>query len=285
VSGQARAPAGARVAVVGHVELVEFLVVSSLPRAGSVSHAQEAFERAGGGGGVAAGVLAELAAEVELFTALGDDPVGRRAQEQLRARGVTVHAALRDRPSRRAVTLLERGGERTIVTIGERLAPHGEDPLPWERLAEADAVYFTAGDAAALRRARQARVLVATPRAGAALAGGPRLDALIWSARDAHESELAAAVKSRARVLIATDGERGGRWWQAKRPAGASDSPTEEGRWEAVSPPGPIHDTYGAGDAFAAAVAHALGAGCALPDAIAFGAQWGARMLTRRGAP
>src|SRR5579875_1509699 len=174
------------VAVVGHVELVEFLVVDHLPEAGEILPAAEAFVRAAGGGGVAAGVLAELGADVELFCALGDDRIGRMARAQLEERNVRVHAALRERPTRRAMTLLERAGERTIVTIGERLAPTATDPLPWDRLARAAAVYFTAGDLGALHRARQAPLLVATPRAGEMLASGPRLDALVWSAADAR---------------------------------------------------------------------------------------------------
>src|SRR5580704_2006361 len=45
-----------------------------------------------------------------------------------------------------------------------------------------DAIYFTAGDEAALRAARaRARVLVASPRTGAALGQGIPLDALVLS--------------------------------------------------------------------------------------------------------
>jgi ribokinase len=276
----------ARVAVVGHIEWVQFLVVPRLPHAGEVSHAEGSFFRAAGGGGVAAGVLVELGAEVELFTALGDDASGAEACAQLRAAGVVVHSARRQPPSRRAVSLLERGGERTIVTIGERLAPLGADPLPWERLAGADAVYFTAGDLAALRHARRARVLTATPRAGGPLGEGPPLDALIWSASDAHESRLAEACQSRAEVLVATDGEHGGCWWRGGDGGSAKTPPAHaDGRWRAIAPRGPVHDSYGAGDAFAAAVTFALGSGASLPEAMALGAEWGARMLTRAGAP
>jgi ribokinase len=263
-----------RAAVVGHVELVEFLCVERLPRRGEVAHSLQCFTRAAGGGGVAAGVLAELGAEVELFTALGDDDAGAQAHAQLQRHGARVHAALRRQPTRRAVSLLEHGGDRAIVTIGERLAPAGSDPLPWQRIAGAAAVYFTAGDAEALTHARRARALVATPRAGEPLSRGPRLDALIWSAHDPRERELAGRLAGAADVLIETDGANGGRW------RGAS-----EGSWEALAPPGPVLDSYGAGDAFAAAVALALGTGASIADAVACGAQWGARMLTRRGAP
>ena len=69
----------------------------------------------------------------------------------------TMHVAWRQEPTRRAVTLLKDGGERTIVTIGERLNPHGSDDLEWELLHSTDGVYFTAGDGGALQHGRDAR--------------------------------------------------------------------------------------------------------------------------------
>ena len=65
-----------RVAVVGHVEWVQFARVPHVPRAGEVIHAHDAFEEPAGGGGVAAVQLARLAGEAMLLTALGDDELG-----------------------------------------------------------------------------------------------------------------------------------------------------------------------------------------------------------------
>lgn len=262
-----------RVAVVGHIEWVEFLPVPRFPRRGEVIHAEESTQRAGGGGGVAAAVLAEFGAEVDFFTALGDDVVGRAAVSQLEERGVRMHVAWREEPTRRAVTLLERSGERTIVTLGERLEPRGSDGLEWELLREVESVYFTAGDAAALKRAREARILVASPRAQDVLETNT-IDALVFSESDPDESEWAKAAAAHARLLVATEGERGGRWW------GAS-----EGRWAAVPLPGPARDSYGCGDSFAAAFTLGLGRGDSIEEAAALGAQAGALALTRVGAP
>ena len=53
--------------------------------------------------------------------------------------------------------------------LGERIVPWVSDPLPWDALGELDGIYFTGGDAGAVRAARAARALVATSRALEAL--------------------------------------------------------------------------------------------------------------------
>ena len=117
---QAAAP---RVAVVGHVEWVQFARVEHVPAAGEVVHASDPFEEPAGGGAVAAVQLARLAGAATLITALGDDEPGRRSRERLAELGVEVHAATVELPTRRAVTLLDQRGERTIMTLGRRAGP------------------------------------------------------------------------------------------------------------------------------------------------------------------
>jgi ribokinase len=264
-----------RVAVVGHVEWVDFVPVERFPKPGEIIHASGAFARAAGGGGVVAVVLAELGADVDFYCALGRDELGRAAAAQLTDRGVRVHPAWRDEPTRRAVTLLDPDHERTIITMGDRLQPLASDPLEWDRLQRADGVYVTAGDTGAMEHARQARVLVASPRARDALGQeGPMIDALVYSAGDAGEREWAARVAYRVRLHVATEGARGGSW------RGES-----EGRWSPVPPPGEPRDAYGCGDSFAAGVTFALAGGSSIEDAVALGAQRGALCLTRAGAP
>jgi ribokinase len=264
-----------RVAVVGHVEWVDFIPVERFPAAGDVVHSQQTFARAAGGGGVVASVLAELDVEVDFFCALGRDTHGHAAAQELTRRGVHVHVAWRDRPTRRAVTLLDQSGERTIVTIGERLEPDGSDPLEWDRLRDADGVYFTAGDPSALQLARAARIVVASPRGRHALeAQGPQIDALVYSANDHSELEWAKRVARRTRLLVETNGAHGGRWW------GES-----EGTWLAVEPPGKPHDAYGCGDSFAGGFTLGLARDESVAEAAALGARLGAEVLTRVGAP
>src|SRR5919108_3903258 len=134
-----------RVAVVGHVEWVEFARVPHVPQPGEIVHATEWWQEAGGGGAVSAVQLAKLAGGAEFFTALAEDDLGRRARERLTELGVTVHAARRPGAQRRGVVHLDGDGERTITILGARIVPAGDDDLPWERLDDVDAVYFTGG--------------------------------------------------------------------------------------------------------------------------------------------
>jgi ribokinase len=263
------------IGVVGHVEWVDFVSVPHLPDHGEIVNAQSAFARAAGGGGVAATVLAELGAEVDFYCALGRDDDGQATVAQLEDRGVRVHVAWRDEPTRRAVTFLEPGGERTIVTLGDRLEPLGSDDLEWERLRDAGSVYFTAGDPGALQNAHASPVVVATPRARDVLeADGAWVYALIFSESDDDERAWSNRVASHTRLLVATEGGHGGRWW------GES-----EGSWDPAPLPGQRRDTYGAGDSFAAAFTLGLGRGDSVADAAKLGAEAGARAMTIVGAP
>ncbi len=264
-----------RLAVVGHVEWVEFAHVEHIPGAGEVVHATGTFAEPAGGGAVAAVVMARLAGACTLFTALGDDELGRRSAARLTELGVTVRAQVRELPTRRAVTLVDERGERTITTFGERLDPHGEEGDRWPELRELDGVYFTAGDTAALELARrEARVLCASPRARLALGHGVALDALILSGEDQIELRAAVPAEGEAELLVHTEGARGGRF---RRRSGG------EGRWAACPPPGPPVDSYGCGDSFAAGLTYGLAAPMGLPEALALAARCGAACLTEEG--
>jgi ribokinase len=289
------------VAVVGHVEWVLFARVAHVPRAGEVVHAEAPFEEPAGGGAVAAVQLARLAGAASLVTVLGDDEYGRRSVTRLSELGVDVRASTVQSATRRAVTLVDDAGERTITTFGPRLEPRGADTQGgesrdgelqarvgpagdaqggkpaerWTALEAVDAVYFTAGDEAELRIARaRSRVLVASPRARSALGHGVELDALVLSGDDEIELSSAAPALTEAELVVWTEGARGGRY---RRRDG------ETGRWAAITPPGQRADSYGCGDSFAAGLTYGLGAGLELADALALAARCGAVCLTGRG--
>jgi len=157
--------------------------------------------------------------------------------------------------------------------MGRRLVPHAADPLPWDSLGDVDAVYFTGGDTGALRAARAARVLVATPRARQAFEGaGVELDALVHSGSDAGEAYRPG--DPAPKLVVTTRGGKGGEYE-------AADGRT--GTWAAAPLPGPPVDSYGAGDSFAAALTYALGKGVDIDAALAEAAGSGAAALASRG--
>ena len=265
-----------QLAAVGHIEWIEFGHVDHVPRAGEIAHATDVWQEVGGGGAVAAVQLSRISGDSDLFTALGDDPVGAAARRRLSTLGTRVRAeSRRGVATRRAVTLVDAAGERTITTLGDRLEPLAEDPLPWDRLDETDAVYVTAGDAAAFRMARRARVMVVSLRAqGRLTESGVEPDCLVGSASDPAERWDPPPDAPRPRLLVRTEGSDGGSF---------ETRDGVRGRYEAVPPPGPVVDTYGAGDTFAAGLTFALGARMPLPDALAFAARCGAICVTGRG--
>jgi ribokinase len=252
-----------RCAVVGHVEWVEFARVSRWPDAGAIVHATDVWSEPAGGGAVVARQLALLSGRCELFTAFGRDEAGRSAVRRLADLGVDSHVQHPEgSATRRAWTHIDGDGERTITVLGDKLLPHG--PLPLDGY---DLVFFVSGDAEALRSARRGRFLATTMREQPLLhEAGVSLDLMAGSANDPREQYDGTLDVG---VVVVTDGPNGG---------------TANGeQFEAVEPPGPVVDTYGAGDSFAAALAFALARGDALPDALRLGARAGAAVLAGRG--
>ena len=218
------------------------------------------------------GQLARLAGSCLFFTALGSDSLGRRSRAELTQLGIEVRAIPQPEPTRRAFTFVDETGERTITVLAEKLRPRGGDSrLPWRELAGLDAVFFVSGDAEALRHARLARLLVATARELPTLReAGVQLDALVGSGEDDGEAYRPGELDPPPRLVVTTSGALGG-WVQPGGP------------FRPAPLPGPIVDTYGCGDSFAAGLAFALGRGDAVEDAVALAARCGAAVMTGRG--
>ena len=270
------APLDAQVAVLGHVEWIEFAPVDHVPVAGEIVHARDPFALPAGGGTVAAVQAARLGARTLFLTAVGGDDVGERTREELGALGLDLHAAWRGgEPQRRGWTHLDAAGERAITVLGPRLVPHGDDLLPWGRLADCAACFITAGDPAAIRFARAARIVLATPRALPDLARADiEVDVLVGSAHDPGEQVDPGALPHPPGFVVRTAGAAGGTWERIDGRSGA---------WEPAVLPGPVVDSYGCGDSFAGALTAALGAGLAFEDALDLAALAGAHCLTGRG--
>lgn len=247
--------------MVGHNEWTEFVLVDALPGAGEIAHGRSAWAGPAGGGSVMAVQLARLAGECDYFTAFGDDELGRSSAVELAELGVTVHPQWFG-STRRAFTLVEPSGERTITTIGPKLRPRGRLPLEGY-----DAIFFVAGEPEALRSARAARFLAATPREVPTLVeGAVRLDLLVGSGTDPGERYNGGLDVD---LVVRTEGARGG--WVGER------------RYEPAPLSSPAVDAYGAGDTFGATLCFALARGDELDEALAYAAREAAEVVGVRG--
>ena len=158
--------------------------------------------------------------------------------------------------------------------IGEKPRPKGgEGTLPWEDLDDVDGVYFTAGDAEAVRQARRARVLVATARELPTLqAAGVELDALVASGEDDAERYQAGDLDPPPKLVVSTAG--------VARRLGAAGRPVQAGRRRPV----PTRTRTAPATASPPALTFALAKGLESPTRSTFASERGALALTRRGA-
>ena len=241
-----------RIGVIGHVEHVTLGRVPSVPEAGDIAHLDAPVWFPGGGGGITFFQLTRSDSEVHLFTAIGDDEAGAQVRARLDETGAVIHAAARRAPHTRDVVMIDEDGERTIVVVGEPLHPQADDPLPWSLLADLDAVYFTAQDAEVLRRARKARILVATARRQRAIAeSGVSLNAIVGSHADPREASARSDYAPAPDAVVMTEGADGG------------IVQTAQGieRFAAPAVQSVVGGAYGAGDSFAGGLVHFLARG------------------------
>ena len=96
------------------------------------------------------------------------------------------------------------------------------------------------------------------------------LDVLIGSGKDDGERYQPGLLDPAPRLVVTTAGPLGG-WAQPGGP------------FRAEPPPGPVVDSYGCGDSFAAGLTFALARGDEPPDALLFAARCGAAVLSGRG--
>src|SRR6476646_1323341 len=173
-----------------------------MPSAGEIVHAERVWEEPAGGGAVVARQLALLAGRCELFTALGDDALGRASAERLAQLGIDVHVQWGG-ATRRAWTHVDGAGERTITVLGDKLLPEARLPLDGY-----DLVFFVAGEPETLQAARRAHFVAATVRELPTLRRAEtELDLLVSSANDPGERYDGSL---RVRHLAVTDGANGG---------------------------------------------------------------------------
>ncbi len=262
-----------KLAVVGHVEWVTFLKVDALPEAGKISHAEKYLEGPAGGGAVIAAQIAKLIKQRVLFiTSLGEDYEGYESEKKLNEMGLDLRISWRNSPTRKGISFIDNNKDRAITVIGDRLEPKGDEDLDWLKLNGFDGVFITAGDKAALNHCRRAKFMGVTPRVGLNVLNGftEKIDLLVGSALDPQEQVKKDLINNSTKLIIATEGEKGGETWP-------------NGRYEAINMTSPIIDSYGCGDNFAAGVTVGLAAGWSVEESISLGAYCGSICASQLG--
>lgn len=280
-----------RVAVVGSYGVGLTMRVPRMPVAGETLSGGEFSSGHGGKGSNQAVQAARLGADVDFFTAIGADDLGRGGQQLWRDEGITAAPVVyADAATMAGVILVEESGENRIVIAGgalDRLTPADVDAFE-PALAAADIVVVSleipvpvAARALELAHAAGTRTLL-NPAPAAALPEQvwPTVDVLTPNATEAAillGLDPSAAETESAEDLAARLHERTGATILMTR-GGHGVLVAHEDRLTTVPavPATDVVDTTGAGDAFTGAAAVALAEGADPIAAAGFGARVGA---------
>jgi sugar/nucleoside kinase (ribokinase family) len=269
----------ASIVVVGSVARDEVVRLEERLREGGHLQGSPLESRLGGGGANSAVALAHAGHRVSLVAAVGDDALADRLLAELEEARVDTGAVVRVAgASTRSLVLLDRLGERTIVNLSR-----AREALPPHRLLDlaADCIYVRSGSTGLApllaEKAKSCPIIAHVPPLRE---GDLPAHVLVGS-----QSDLDAAVL--ADPLAAARPVAGGllRWMVVTRGAAGAEAFGTSG--EHLTLPAPrveAVDSTGAGDAFAAGLAHALAGGAELPAALGVAIAWGSAKVACPGS-
>ena len=285
------------VLVVGSINEDVMLHADRRIRPGETVTAQRVERRPGGKGANQAVAAAEAGADVAMLGAVGNDPAGTRMVEDLRRRGVNTESVrtVDGVSTGTAYVTVTPDGENTIVLDpgANEFVDAASVEAAWPTLPPASVLLSLleiplAGVTTAVRLAAKSgmRPVVtlapAQPVPGELLCG---LDPLLVNEHEAafllHADSLGGHVLDAAQELLRLGPKSAVVTVGA---AGAAVADAATARLLPAVPVAEVMDTTGAGDAFAGALAAALGRGADLDAAVAAGLRAGAEAVQRIGA-
>ncbi|RUP07700.1 PfkB family carbohydrate kinase [Hyphomicrobium sp.] len=259
---------GKHIIAVGHAALDYVYRIEAFPSSPTKIRALDHIASGGGMAANAAAAIARLGGDVSLWARIGDDPSGAIIRQQLDAVGVgTTHVrSCAGVSSATAAVIVDRKGERLVISEDDREFPLPADWLPIADIQDAKAVSsdltWLEGTVAAFGAARSraiptvldidlnsgqllSKVLALTDYA---IFSAPAFRQFVKGGSD--EERLAALVHSGVRHAGVTRGAHGYLWMNRERERG-------------LEPAFPVAvvDTTGAGDAFHGAFAWAIAEG------------------------
>ncbi len=245
-------------------------------------------ETGGGMGANAAVTVQRLGGRASYWGRVGDDETGDQVIALLKHEGVDVSTVLRLSGFRTkiATILIDKRGERLVVSVQPQGYPPDASWLPIERVADADAVLADTRWPAGAQRLFDAAAMAGKPSVFDGDAGDPRAGARDRAARDASVSvaiDAAEPADGRAERCTAEVVRR----TQRRVRRNARRRGRDVVRWQAVSSaPSPrvkAVDTLAAGDTWHGAFALALAERKELRPAIEFATAVAAMKCTRFG--
>ena len=264
-----------RIVCVGSIVQDEVYHVETLPAAGIKIDASHVEYRFGGPAATAAVAIARLDGDVAYWGRVGADAAGQAALDALRAQGVDGAgvAVIAGGRTRRAIILVDRRGERCIVTHRMGLPDEArwlpDHPLDGCAVVLADS-RWPVGAEAVFDRAHGKGIITVFDADGGPRAETERLiaraDHIIFSAEGLRDcagegspaEQLSTYATTTSKVVAVTRGAAGSLWWH-------------DGH--VVSIPAfqvTVADTTGCGDVFHGAYALALSEGARPLDAARF---------------
>ena len=289
---------GPRIVVVGSINMDLVARVRRLPEPGQTVHGESFAQIPGGKGANQAVAAARLGAECAMVGRVGDDQLAAPLRDQLAGCGVSVErvAATADTSSGVALISVEQGGENAIVIVAGangRLTPadiaaaegaiEGADGLLVQMEIPPETV-----EAAVAAAGRHGVRAILDPAPAPERVAEPLFRADVWCPNRAEAEAITG--------LAVTDAESAGTaaLWLAERGVGlpvitlgAEGAILLDEAGEAQRIPSPAVravDATAAGDAFAGALAVALGRGRAAPEAVRYACAAGALAASREGA-
>jgi len=266
----------AEILVIGSVAWDEAVRLDAPLQMGGHNGGRWLGRRIGGGAANTGMALARAGDRALLVSAVGSDLDGERLGNDLARVGLDLTYLDRTaEQTTRSLVMLDGLGERTIVNLSR-----AEVPLPPD-LAQipADCCYVRSADPALTP------VLAERVRRGPVLAHVPPLQAgsrparvLVGSASDLDAEFLADPFAAGRRIagevlewMVVTEGPRGARAFGAHRAL------------EQAAPRVNVVDSTGAGDVFAAGLAHGLARGVPMREILATAVAWGAASVQYEG--
>jgi len=284
--------------VVGSLNLDLIVECERFPLPGETLRGDRYREVPGGKGGNQAMALARLGARPRMVGAVGDDARGRLYRQTLEAAGVEVQHLRTDahRPTGLALIEVAHGENRILVVPGANAGPSAETVVAdLAGLAEGDLVLLQleiplAAVFAAIRHARARGAVVILDPAPATALPDEILALVDYLTPNATEARILAD--------LPVEPDRGGDPWAAARLLVARGCPTvvqkagstgasavrADGSKTRPAFPAQVVDTVGAGDAFNAGFAFALGQGWTLETALDWGNATGSLSTRATGA-